>query len=83
MWETTFPPILNAIKNAGPPIYTAALVATSLLLFLPDPVIAQLGLDGVRDTYRMALGLTFVGSASLVAVHVLFALPALMKNCTP
>jgi hypothetical protein len=55
-------------------------VATSLVLFLPDPVILQIGLDGVRETYRMALGLAFVGSASLVAVHALFALPTLMAS---
>jgi hypothetical protein len=55
-------------------------VATSLVLFLPDSTIAQLGLEGVRETYRMALGLTFVGSASLVVVHALFAVPSLMRN---
>jgi len=80
MWEASFGPVVNAIRNAGPQLYTAALVASSLVLFLPDSVIAQIGLTGARETYRLPLGLVFVASASLVAVHTLFSIPGLLTS---
>jgi hypothetical protein len=61
-------PVLTSIKNAGPPIYGAVLVASALLLFLPDPLIAHIGLAEIRAQYLTYEGLTLLGSASLLVV---------------
>ncbi len=63
--------LITAVKNGGPPIYAAALIATALLLFLPDSVMAQLGLIGFRYSHRMQLGIGFVASISLLAASII------------
>jgi hypothetical protein len=73
MWEP-IGPLITAIKNAGPRIYAAALVATLLLLFLPESIISHIGFAEFRQSYRVALGLVFIASASLLVVH---AIPAI------
>lgn len=62
-------PVITAVKDAGPKIYSAVLICTGLLLGLPDSAIAQLGLTEIRDSYRMQLGLGFLASLSLLIVH--------------
>ena len=69
-------PLITAIKSAGPPIYAAVLVATLLLLFLPDPFIAQLGLADFRQLYRTYAGIALIASASLLSVHVISRIAA-------
>ncbi len=63
--------IIIAVKKAGLPIYTAVLIACSLLLFLPDQVIARFGLAELLQSYRAYAGVGFVASLSLLAVTLL------------
>jgi hypothetical protein len=65
-------PIVIAMKNAGPRIYAAVLVATLLLLLLPNTLIVQLGLTEFRATYKTYLGIALIVSASLLATHLVF-----------
>jgi hypothetical protein len=64
-------PIIIAVKKAGPPVYAAVLIACSLLLFLPDPVLARFGLAEFLQSYRTYVGVGFVASLSLLSVTVL------------
>jgi len=64
-------PFLTAVKNAGPKLYAAALAACLLIIFLPDSVIAQIGLVQFKQQNRMYIGLALIGSASLLATHIL------------
>jgi hypothetical protein len=65
--------LITAVRNAGPPIYAAVLIATLLLLLLPDHVVAQIGLDEFGKSYRMYIGIGLIASASLLSVHILSA----------
>lgn len=67
-----FGPFVTAIKNAGPLLYAAALIAALLLLFLPEPIVTQIGLTDFRVAYRRELGATLILSASLLAVQASF-----------
>jgi hypothetical protein len=73
-------PLITAVKNAGPPIYTAVLVATLFLVLLPDPYLTQLGLVEIRLQYRTAIGIALIASASLLIVSTLFALAPHLGN---
>ena len=42
--------IIAAVLKVGVPIYVAALIATSLLLFLPDSIAHQIGIDELRES---------------------------------
>jgi len=64
-------PLIIAVKKAGPPIYAAVLIACSVLLFLPDSVLARFGLTEFLQSYRTYVGVGFIGSLSLLAVTVL------------
>lgn len=64
-------PLIIAVKKAGPPIYAAGLIACSLLLFLPDPVLTRFGLAEFLQSYRTYVGVGFIASLSLLAVTVL------------
>jgi hypothetical protein len=69
-------PIVTAVRKAGPSIYLAALIASALLLFLPDNVLARIGLAHLLDTYRMYVGVIFIASASLLAVSMILSVGA-------
>jgi Super-infection exclusion protein B len=56
------------------PIYAAVLIATLLLLFLPDPAITQLGLTEFTQSYRTYMGISLIASASLLSGHIIFAI---------
>jgi hypothetical protein len=73
-------PLITAIRNAGPPIYAAALAASLLLLFLPEPFIAQLGLATFRQSHRTELGVVLIASASLLVIHAAFATAPVVKR---
>ena len=66
--------VVTAIKNAGPIVYFAALLASAALLFLPDNLITQLGLNDLRQQYRTDVGIVLIISASLLSAHVLFVI---------
>jgi hypothetical protein len=51
------------------PIYIAAFIASSLLLFLPEAAATLLGLVDFTHTYREYLGGTFVVSLSLLIAY--------------
>jgi superinfection exclusion protein B len=70
--------LITAVKNAGPPIYAAVLIATLLLLLLPDHVVAQIGLDEFVKSYRMYIGIGLIASASLLSVHILSAVASFL-----
>jgi hypothetical protein len=67
-------PLIAAIKNAGPPIYAAAMMSTLLLLFLPDTIVTEIGLLEFKQSHRLELGVTLIASTSLLTVYALFAL---------
>ncbi|WP_076861962.1 superinfection exclusion B family protein [Bradyrhizobium mercantei] len=66
--------VFTAVINAGWKIYLAALLASAALLFLPDGFVRQLGLEELRQTYRMYAGVVLVVSASLLSVALISAL---------
>jgi hypothetical protein len=57
--------IIAAVLKAGVPIYLAALIASALLLFLPDSVAQQFGIVDFRQLYRGYFGGAFIASVSL------------------
>ena len=75
-------PLITAIKNAGPPIYAAALAATLFLFLLPHSVITELGIlaEFKKFISRLELGLTLIASASLLVTHALFAAAPFISN---
>jgi hypothetical protein len=44
--------IFTAVINGGWKIYLAAFIASAALLFIPDSLVTQLGLEEIRRTYR-------------------------------
>lgn len=72
------PAFITAVKNAGPVIYAAVLIATSLLLFLPPGTVEAMGLEEFRSTYRVWLGVGWLFSASLLGVHAVAAVGRLV-----
>src|SRR5882672_8041438 len=65
---------LTAVINAGGKIYLAAMIASAALLFLPDLLVNQLGLEEFRHTYRTYAGLVLIASTSLLLVNVISGL---------
>jgi hypothetical protein len=80
MVEWTVGSLVTAIRNAGPPLYAAALISTLLLLLLPDYIIAELALLQFRQAHRLELGVAFIASASLLIVQGLFALAPFLRT---
>lgn len=72
--------LISAIVAAGTPIYAAFFVASGLILFLPNRLISQLGLDDLIRSYRMYVGLTFLVAASLLFVQVVSFLWSLVST---
>jgi len=62
--------IFTAVVNGGWKLYLAAFIASAALLFVPDSLASQLGLEEIRHTYRTYAGMVFVASASLLAVNI-------------
>jgi hypothetical protein len=62
---------ITAVIKAGWKLYVAALIASAALLFLPESLSSQLGLDQMRLTYRTQAGVVLIVSASLLATHLL------------
>ena len=56
-------PLILAIKKAGPAIYAAVLIACSLLLFLPDPLLARFGLAEFFSPIAHMLELDLLGES--------------------
>jgi hypothetical protein len=73
-------PLITAIKNAGPRLYAAALISSLLLLFLPNSILAEIGLLNFRQTHRLELGVTLLASITLLSVHSLFAIAPFVQN---
>jgi hypothetical protein len=63
--------IFTAVISGGWKLYLAAFIASAALLFIPDALVSQLGLEEIRHTYRTYAGMIFVASASLLAVNVI------------
>lgn len=72
--------VIAAVIKAGVPIYVAALIASTLLLFLPDSIAHQLGLAELRQLFRPYLGALFVASISLLAAYGLSAISDVVKS---
>lgn len=72
--------IIAAVIKVGVPIYVAALIASTLLLFLPDSAAHQIGIDEFRQLYRGYLGAAFVASVSLLAASGLSATSHVIGN---
>jgi hypothetical protein len=63
--------IFTAVINGGWKLYLAAFIASAALLFFPESLVSQLGLEEIRHTYRTYAGIVLVASASLLAVNIL------------
>ena len=63
--------IIAAVLKVGVPIYVATLIGASLLLFLPNPIAHQIGVDELRQSYGAYLGGAFVASISLLVATAL------------
>ena len=72
--------VIAAVIKAGVPIYVAALIASALLLFLPDSVAHQIGVEEFRQSYRGYLGGTLVASISLLVAYGLSATSNVVRN---
>jgi hypothetical protein len=63
--------IFTAVINGGWKIYLAGFIASAGLLFIPDSLMSQIGLEEIRHTYRTYAGIVFIASASLLAVNII------------
>jgi hypothetical protein len=72
--------VIAAVIKTGVPIYVAALIASSLLLFVPDSIAQQIGVAEFRQLYRGYLGAAFVASISLLAAYGLSATSDVIRN---
>lgn len=63
--------ILTTVVNGGWKLYLTVFVASAALLFLPDSLIVQLGLDEIRHQFRTYIGIALIASASFLAVALL------------
>lgn len=73
--------IVNAIKLA--PRYLAAIGTFSgLLLFLPKNLADTIGVSHLAQDYRQWLGLAFLASLALLAVHWSIEIGAIIRNAT-
>src|SRR6266700_3474011 len=66
--------VLSTVINAGWKIYLAALLTSAALLFVPDSLVSQLGLEEIRHSYRTYAGIVLIVSACLLAVSVFFGI---------
>lgn len=62
---------ISAVINGGWKFYLAAFIASAVLLFIPNSLAVQLGLEEITHTYRTYVGVVFVASTSLLAVNVI------------
>jgi hypothetical protein len=63
--------IFTAVINGGWKIYLATFIASAALLFVPDSLVSQFGLEEIRHAYRTYAGIAFIASASLLAVNLI------------
>lgn len=59
--------ILGNLKNVAPVPLIATLVATGVILFIPDPAAEALGIKQIRVDHRPWLGVAFIGSTAYLA----------------
>ena len=57
----------QAVKSAGPRIFTAVAIAAGALIFLPSSMLNAMGLTSFVETYRGYIGLAFLISIVLLA----------------
>lgn len=72
-------PILTALKNGGPPLYAATLVATLLAFVLPETYLLHIGLLELREEYKPWLGAALILSLSFLAVHIAIGIGRALK----
>jgi hypothetical protein len=65
-----FSKIIDSLSVLTQPklVYGVA-ITTGLLLFLPTPILQQLGLTSILSTIREYIGITFIGAFVLSAMH--------------
>jgi len=63
--------LFTAAISGGWKMYLAAFIASAALLFIPEALVVQLGLEEIRHHYRTYAGVVFIASASLVAVSTI------------
>ena len=73
MFEAAGAFIATILKD-GVRIYVAALFASGMSLFMPEAIAQNLGIAGLRQTYRLYLGGVFIVSISLLVAYGLSAL---------
>jgi hypothetical protein len=71
---------IAAVLKVGVPVYIAALIASSLLLFLPDTIALQIGIAGFRLLFRGYIGATFIVSLSLLLAYGISAISCSVRN---
>jgi hypothetical protein len=72
--------VIAAVIKTGVPVYVAALIASAVLLFLPDSIAQQIGVTEFRQLHRGYLGGAFVASISLLAAYGLSATSHVIGN---
>ena len=70
--------LIAAIKEAGPKVYGAVLIAGLVVLFLPESYANQAGLAEARNLYRPYIGGAVIVSASLLCVHALSSVASML-----
>jgi hypothetical protein len=72
--------VIAAVLKVGVPIYIAALIASSLLLFLPEATAQQIGIAELRQIWRGYIGATFIVSVSLICAYGISAISRSVRN---
>lgn len=55
-------------------IMVAIALATGMILFLPDPLISKMYMDGFRNEYGFIIGATFVVSVSILTIGIIISI---------
>lgn len=72
--------VIAAVLRVGAPIYVAVLIASTLLLFLPDVTAQQIGISAFREMWRGYIGTIFIISIALLASSGLSVLSQSVGN---
>jgi hypothetical protein len=71
---------ITTVIKVGVPIYVAVLIGSFAALFLPDPIVQQIGIAAFRQSYRGYLGGALIAAASLLLAHLLSATSRAVTN---
>ncbi len=69
-----FSGLLSSMKQTSPVMFLGLSIATGIILFSGDSMIADLGLEKFRSNNKGYIGVIFLGSLSILLSHIAFNL---------